>query len=117
MEDLLDTTWEKCFKYMEKASQTKNEKVANLWKEKLVHCKKCKEGYFENLKRTSTDPLETWTNAFRKCSLCLLGDLEQVVKDEDVKTVEAYKDSVQSCMAFMMAEFSTIPQKRAMTGQ
>jgi hypothetical protein len=102
--------WMKCFECMErKAEKLKKEhpKVAELWTAKLEQCKACKEEYFADTKRyENMTVMEGWANTLRRCTTCLLDDLEKIAKHPDEAKV--YSELTKDCMSCMYKEMPEV---------
>jgi len=102
--------WLKCFSCMErKAEELKKEhpKVAELWLTKLEQCKSCKDEYYADAERYSNmTPTEVWANTLRRCTTCLLDDLEKIAKSPEEAKV--YAELTKNCMSCLYKEMPEV---------
>jgi len=105
------SVWKMCFRCMEnKAEELKNvhPKAAELWLTKLEQCKVCKDEYFADAERyKDMTPMQGWANTLRRCTTCLLDDLEKIAKHPE--EAEVYAELTKSCMSCMYKE---MPEKK-----
>jgi len=101
--------WMKCFDCMEhKVEELKKEypKVAELWSAKLEKCKACKDEYYADTEKYRKVTLtEVWANYLRRCTSCLLDDLERIAKyPEEAKVYAELSKACTTCMYGEMPE-------------
>jgi hypothetical protein len=105
--------WMKCFDCMErKAEELKKEcpKVAEIWLAKLERCKVCKDEYYADTEKyKDMTPTEGWANIIRRCTSCLLDDLEKIAKYPEEAGV--FAELSKACTECMYSEMPSILEK------